>query len=78
MRILDKTIDKSPWAQMTPEQRDELTSVGALAPWMFRQGVVLTVVDDTGEVAQFDGEVAQSKPTFVERLRAKLAKKEGR
>lgn len=84
MRILDKTASKAPWAQMTPEQRDRLTSAGNLAPWMFQQSVVLTVVDEVGNVKQLDGVLPPAgeieltaKPTFGERVRAIFTRGEG-
>lgn len=78
MRILDKTINESPWAQMTPEQRDLLTSTDNLAPWMFQRAVVLTIVDDAGnQVRQLDGNVSQAKPTLFKRMQQRVLKARG-
>jgi hypothetical protein len=40
LRLEDKTVLLSPWTQMSQEERDREN----VAPWMFRQTVVLTFI----------------------------------
>ncbi len=83
-RVLDKAIDTAPWAQMSEQERANLTAAGSIEPWMFQRRTVLTVTDEDGNTQECDGAaqpvgevVAEVKPTLGERVREKKKKSGG-